>query len=536
MVAIASVLIAGGLAAAGSAIGQGSGPYEVRGYFDNAAFLVTGEDVRIAGAKVGVVSEVDVSREGEPVTGAGEAVPGNAVVVMRINDEDFQDFREDASCLIRPQSLLGEKFVDCQPTQPRAPGSAAPPELAEIPDGQPGAGQLFLPLENNGKAVDLDLVVNIFREPYADRFRLILNDLGAGLAARGDELAEIVERSSPALRETDRVLSILAEQNRALVQLARDADTVLEPLARERRSVRGFIESGNETLQAAAERRAELSAGLERLPPALRELRPTVSQLKRLAVEATPVATDLRTAASPLTEAVELLGPFTTQANTAVKSLANELEDAAPDLIASDPVILQLRDLANETEGGAKALKKLLGSLRETGGYDEVANFIFNTSGGFNGFDSFGHFLRTTLLVTNCVKYQVSPQTGCVANWQAADASTAGRGTPTVAGLTRLLELSLEAERGDKDSGGSGGAAEVQVVPEAPAATPTPELIEPAPAPEALAPLDPGTGADEGLGGTVPTADGGTEPAQRRGQRLLGDARMLMEFLMGDGR
>jgi hypothetical protein len=76
----------------------------------------------------------------------------------------------------------------------------------------------------------------------------------------------------------------------------------------------------------------------------------------------------------------------------------------------------------------------------------------------------------------------------------------------------------------------------VQVVPEAPAATPTPEFIEPAPAPEALAPLDPGTGADEGLGGTAPTADGGTEPAQRRGQRLLGDARMLMEFLMGDGR
>ena len=45
-----------------------------------------------------------------------------------------QDFREDASCLIRPQSLLGEKFVECQPTQPRAPGTEPPPELTVMDD------------------------------------------------------------------------------------------------------------------------------------------------------------------------------------------------------------------------------------------------------------------------------------------------------------------------------------------------------------------------------------------------------------------
>ena len=47
-------------------------------------------------------------------------------------------------------------------------------------------------------------------EPYPDRFRLILNDLGAGFAARGEDLAEIIERSNPALRETNKVLAILA--------------------------------------------------------------------------------------------------------------------------------------------------------------------------------------------------------------------------------------------------------------------------------------------------------------------------------------
>ena len=50
--------------------------------------------------------------------------------MLQIDDPGFQDFREDASCLIRPQSLLGEKFVECEPTQPRAAGTEPPPALA----------------------------------------------------------------------------------------------------------------------------------------------------------------------------------------------------------------------------------------------------------------------------------------------------------------------------------------------------------------------------------------------------------------------
>jgi phospholipid/cholesterol/gamma-HCH transport system substrate-binding protein len=197
LVASAAILIVG------SGAGGDDGTYEVRAMFDNAAFMVPGEEVRIAGANVGVVSDVDVTGEDEPVHLDGSPEPGKAVLVLEIDDAGFQDFRSDASCLIRPQSLLGEKFVECEPTQPRAAGSPAPPPLEEVPEGQPGEGQRFLPIESNGKTVDLDLVNNIMREPYADRFRLILNDLGAGLAARGDELAEIVQRSDPALRETN---------------------------------------------------------------------------------------------------------------------------------------------------------------------------------------------------------------------------------------------------------------------------------------------------------------------------------------------
>src|SRR3954454_8516161 len=137
--------------------GGDDGKYEVRAIFDNASFLVTGEDVRVGGAKVGSVADVDITDKDEAATESGEPAPGKAIVVLRIDDAAFQDFRTDASCLIRPQSLIGEKFVECKPTEPRAPGQEAPPELTQIADDQPGAGQYLLPLERNGKAVDIDL-------------------------------------------------------------------------------------------------------------------------------------------------------------------------------------------------------------------------------------------------------------------------------------------------------------------------------------------------------------------------------------------
>ena len=119
LIASAAILLTG------SAAGGGAGNYEVRAIFDNAAFLVDGEQVRIAGANVGTVKDVTVTNDTEAAHADGAPDPGKAAVVMQIDDPGFQDFREDASCMIRPQSLLGEKDVECKPTEPRAPGSPA---------------------------------------------------------------------------------------------------------------------------------------------------------------------------------------------------------------------------------------------------------------------------------------------------------------------------------------------------------------------------------------------------------------------------
>ena len=437
-----SVLVAGLAGAAiAAASGDGGGTYEVRAIFDTGSFLVPGEDVRIAGSKVGSVSDVDVTfpdRPGEPgdwVNADHSTDPGKAVVVLKIDDAGFQDWRQDASCLIRPQSLLGEKYVDCQPTQPRAPGTAAPPPLETIPDGQPGAGQHFLPLQNNGQQVDLDLVNNINDLPSAERFRIILNELGIGLAARGKDLAAIAERADPALRETNQVLAILAQQNHQLARLQTDSDAVLAPLARERRHVSGFFANAGATAQATAERSRDLEAGFQKFPRFLSELRSTMTQLQAFGDQATPTVSKLGVAAPALTQSTEALGPFAHSSRRSLVSLGKAAEVAGPDLKASDPVLRDLNSLAHSAVGPASTLKELLASLQKTNGYDRLMDFIYNTAGSINGFDQYGHFLRVELLLSNCVVYQTTPLSGCSANFaplaKASKASQAAAPSPS---------------------------------------------------------------------------------------------------------
>jgi ABC-type transporter Mla subunit MlaD len=421
------------VAASASGDDGNDGDYLVRAYFDNAGFLVNGEDVRVAGASVGNVQDVDVTQPGEPVTADGKDDPGKAVVVMHITDPGFENFLSDASCLIRPQSLLGEKYVECQPTAPRAPGTQPPPPLEQIPDGEPGAGQYMLPLENNGKAVDLDLINNISRQPEVDRFRLILNDLGAGLAARGDDLEEVIRRADPALQQTDKVLAQLADQNKQLAQLAADSDAILGPLSRERAHLAGFIRNASIAGEASAEERDNIALGLQKFPAALDQLQQTMVELRRFAVSGIPVAQNLREAAPGLAGATRALRPFSKAGTGALLSLGRAAEESGPDLAASDPVVRDLRTLAEGTTPGAKSLRKLLSTFRKTNGITNLMKTILNTSNVLNGFDDFGHYLRAQVQITNCIDFSPNVAPGCQANW--ADLSTQAASNPTKATL-----------------------------------------------------------------------------------------------------
>ena len=469
---------------------SGGSGYVVRGIFDSGGFMVSGEEVRVAGATVGEIESVGVTMPGEVDSyknGKPQAVPGKAVIAMKIEDPGFQDFRKDASCLIRPQSLIGEKFVDCTPTLPRAPGSKPPPELKQVPAGEPGAGQYLLPLENNSTSVDPDLINNINQLTYAQRFRLILNELGAGLAGRGEDIEEVVKRANPVLRDADRVFGILNAQRDQLAQLSSDSEEILGPLSRQRANVAGFFANAGAAAQASTEKGPELEASLQKLPAFLRELRQTMASFEYFSNAGTPVAESLAKAAPALTQATRALTPFSAASTVSLKSLGATGAVAGPKVRAADPVVLKLRDLATSGAAPTTELAQFLVSTRKAKGFDGLADLIYNSAASTNEFDQYGHFTRSLFALTNCIDYVTAPTSGCSANFNGPGSSEEAASASDALALYRRMQESLGGQTGGTSAGATSSAA-------------------PAPSGRAPAPKAPSLGESEQLGARTKAA------------------------------
>jgi ABC-type transporter Mla subunit MlaD len=405
LLAIASVLVAAAaLVVFGTGASDDGGHYRVRAVFMNAFSVIAGEDVKIAGVKVGKVESLDVTPDHK------------AAVVLRIDRPGFDDFRQDAECTIRPQSLIGEKFVECTPTQPRPENAQPAPKLRKIERGE-GKGEYLLPVSQTSKPVDLDLVNNTLRLPYRQRLTIILNELGTGLAGRGGDLRLAIRNANPALKETDKVLRILADQNRTLANLARDSDVILAPLARDRARVANFVTQAKITSQATAERSNDLEQDIAKLPAFLRELTPTMQSLGAFAGQATPVFTDLGKEAPSINRFIEELGPFSAAGIPAFQSLGAAADVGGPALTKSKPIITDVGQLASNAKPLTNNLASLLTSLKDTGGIERLMDYLFYQVGAINGFDSYGHYLRAGLILNACSQYAIASSPDCLATF-----------------------------------------------------------------------------------------------------------------------
>jgi ABC-type transporter Mla subunit MlaD len=422
-IAIIIVVLAAAAAAAAVASASGGtsgGTYRVRAIFDDASFAVQGEQVRVAGAPVGSIAALGVT--------AGK----QAAVTLEIDDSGFAPFHANATCAIRPQSLIGEMYVDCNP------GTAQAPALQRIANG-PGKGDYYLPVTRTSSPVDFDIVQDIYQEPVAQRLSIILNELGTGLAARGSDLNAVIRRADPALGNTDQVLKILASQNRALAKLATDSAAVLTPLAQKRDALAGFITQANTTAQASAARAADISKSIQLLPGFLKQLRPLMVDLGTLADQGTPLASSLGQSASALGREFQQLTPFAAAARTSLINLGNSAQQSQAPLVATIPLANQLDQLGAQTAPAATLLDKLTSSLDKSGAISQLMAVLFNGTNAANGFDSLGHYVRDELLVSDCTGYAISPVPGCSARFTSGGSAAADAATAKTAAVSRSV-------------------------------------------------------------------------------------------------
>jgi virulence factor Mce-like protein len=386
-------------AAATAAAGAGGPPEKQGNHFtvelDNAFGVTNGSDVKVAGVRAGQVTGMRV----DPKT-------THALIDITITEKGFGSLREDAFCETRPQSLIGEYFVDCRPgTSSRA---------------LPAGGKI--PIDHTASTIPADLLNNIMRVPERERLRIIVDELGGGVGGRAGDLNSAIRRAVPALRETDQVLAILAKQNQTLANLTRDADTVIGDLAANRKDVGRWVTQTRRTAAASAERRAAIAASLRRLPTFLHELTPTMASLGRAVDAQTPSLQDLNASSGQLARLFSDVPPFARASQTGFRTLATASRAGRPAMRAAKPTVAQLGQAVAHMPEVANNLAIILQHLgdrkfavekdpRSPGGQgytglEAILQYFYDQTTAINIFDANTHILKVDLFTSKCSEYQ----------------------------------------------------------------------------------------------------------------------------------
>jgi virulence factor Mce-like protein len=226
--------------------------YKVNVVLPNAAGLIAGNEVRIGGARVGVVHKIDAIAHRDGST--------SAQLELALDDTSAH-LPVDSLVKVRPKSSLGLKYVEI--TRGKASRT--------IDQG----GTLKLPAGTT-RPVDIDDFFNMFDEPTREGSADNLLAYGTGFAGRGGDLNAtirnldpLVKHAVPALTNLTSTATAFDKLFPALAQSAAEVAPVAQTQAQ-------LFTDGNTTFKALADNSRSLedsiAAGPRALDVATREL------------------------------------------------------------------------------------------------------------------------------------------------------------------------------------------------------------------------------------------------------------------------
>jgi ABC-type transporter Mla subunit MlaD len=403
-------------AALGAVVFTGaSGEAEGKKYwveFDNAFGLVEGGDLKVGGVRAGTVNRFELT----------DSEPYKVAVEVEVTEPGFDALRTDSECRVRNQSLIGEYYVDCEV------GTAD----EEIPEGG------TIPVERTSSSIPPDLIASVMRRPYRERFRLLLSELGVGLAGRPEELNEVIKRAHPALKEVNETLAILDRQNETIRDFITDADRVSAAVEPKKEQLSRWAQEAMETAEIQASRADSLQAQWNKLPTFLGELRPTLAQLDATASEQIPFLRRMHAAAPDFHRLLVALEGFSNASRGSTRALGEMAVVGREALTESAEEIAELRELSEDAPRLAKPLRQFLQTIDDRKrsveddplheqlappapdktaaqdgegftGMEALLNYVYWQTLGINGFDQISHFLRIVVLRNDCSAYQNDP-------------------------------------------------------------------------------------------------------------------------------
>jgi virulence factor Mce-like protein len=276
--------------------------YQLNAEVPNAANLVRGNDVRMGGARIGVVDEIT------PVNHKD----GTATAKLKLKLQTSVDpLPKNSTVLIRPRSALGLKYVAI--TKGNLPVTGD--DNAKRNGFADGA---TIPLKNaTPQPVEIDEVFNTFDKPTRDASETNLTEFGNALAGRGQDLNDAIalapsllgnlipvmnNLSDPATRlnnlfpALERAASIVAPAAQTQADLFVNLDTTFSALADVARPfIQESISNGPPALSTAIRTLPFQRVFLANTEQLVRDLRPGIRALSRAA----PAASEALTVGTP---------------------------------------------------------------------------------------------------------------------------------------------------------------------------------------------------------------------------------------------
>jgi len=275
---LAAVLAAGALFAVGVPRLLATSDHQFQVSFTNADGLVAGSDVLEAGSKIGTISDIQPTEADK------------ALVTVQISN-DHWPLRTGFTVGIRPKSLLGEKYVDIH--------DGAPSAAAYTPSGPIAAADKDVPVE-------LDQFINSLDPDTRSAARILLSDVGAGLAGRGDDLNSAIAASRASLDHLAVFGTTLNNRDADLDRIILGLDGVLGKItqADQLLQISQLITNGQQTLNAIETQKEAFSRTFTDANTALTELNlalGTAVPVLRQTIELAPqLLANLQTEASAL--------------------------------------------------------------------------------------------------------------------------------------------------------------------------------------------------------------------------------------------
>jgi phospholipid/cholesterol/gamma-HCH transport system substrate-binding protein len=382
---------------------DGGDAYRVDVVFDTAKGIVPGQLVKIAGARVGEVRDVTLTGD------------YRARIHLEV-ERRFAPFRSDATCSIQPEGLLAENFVQCDPGTPRG----------RVLRGAGGHAPT-VPVQRTSTPVSLNDLFDIWNVPTRERLSILVNELGIGVAGRGEDLNEVLRRANPSLTQARRALTLVNRQRAQLAGAIASTDRVVAALAGRRERVQAFVEAGARVSARTASRSGPLGESIRRLPALLRAARPALASLDALAASGTPLLRDLRTAAPAVNRLVAGLEPFARAGLPAIRGLEPALRTTHRAVRAFRPVTRETRRFTTAARPLAPTVSGLFVDVRDRGFVENALKFVYYAAAAGARFDRTSHILPAQAIFNPCARYTHEPVAGCSSNYGRAASAPAAR-------------------------------------------------------------------------------------------------------------